>query len=66
MQLLKLHEIARRNSFSRRTAPFMFHNVLGAAFILNYDSSVHVLEFESSLIFSDLFFATKVRLGREI
>ena len=64
MQLLKLHEIARRNSFSRRTAPFMFHNVLGAAFILNYNSSV--LEFENSLILSDLFLAIKVRLGREI
>ena len=66
MQLLKLHEIARRNSFSRRTAPFMFHNVLGAAFILNLNYNSSVLEFESSLIFSDLFLATKVRLGREI
>ena len=44
----------------------MFHNVLGAAFIPNYNSSV--LGFENSLILSnsDLFLATKVRLGREI
>ena len=60
-----LYEIARRNSFIRCTAaPFMFHHVLGAAFIPDYNSSV--LEFENSLVLSDLFLATKVRLGREI